>query len=144
MITGSYYFQATDDDEHTRVTLNVALGTNSSISNTSKQDYVQLMANNTLSDLRRLAEDMVINALSNPRLHTEDIKDVSIRMKDSTPMKGEQRGSPIAPDTTSGMCKPDNVDMSTGDSATSDSRNEDAVPKERNATDDAKNRGSRA
>ena len=65
MIRGSYYFQATDDDDHTRVTLNVSLGTNSSISNTSKQEYVKLMANNALSDLRLLAEDMAINALSN-------------------------------------------------------------------------------
>jgi hypothetical protein len=65
MMMGTYYFQATDDDDHTRVTLNVALDTNSSISNTSKQEYVKLMANNALSDLRLLAEDMAINALSN-------------------------------------------------------------------------------
>ena len=65
MMMGTYYFQATDADDHTRVTLNVALDTNSSISNTSKQEYVKLMANNALSDLRLLAEDMAINALSN-------------------------------------------------------------------------------
>jgi hypothetical protein len=141
MMLGCYYFQATNDDNHTRVTINVALGTNASISNTSKQEYVQLMTNNALSDLRLLAEDMATNALSNQRLHAENIKDASISMKDSTPMKRDQMGSPIAPDTPPRMYKPDNVDMNTGDLANTEGSDEDAKLKERNVADKAKTRG---
>jgi hypothetical protein len=117
MLMGTYYFQATDDGEHTRVTLNVALDTNSPISNTSKQEYVKLMANNALSDLRLHAEDMAINVLSDLRLHAEDIKDVSTSAKASTPMKHDQMRRPIVTDGLSRDYKPDNAEMNTADLA---------------------------
>jgi hypothetical protein len=115
MLMGTYYFQATDGGEHTRVTLNVALDTNSSIPNTSKQEYVKLMANNALSYLR---------------LHAEDIKDRSTSTKASTPVKRNQMGRPIVTDGLSRVYKLDKTEMNTADLANAGGPNEDTKPKE--------------